>query len=160
MDVECLTRKSSPRWTRLLCADFEPYVDQHNRGHSCEPSCLEQARTLLRQQPQPLPGHQANSPIDILTPHPPTGPSTPASSSVAIALGEIQEETVTVTVYSWRCDKCQRTLHHRDRGTLEHNIEEHRVERHGEEAERRCQLQNIQKEVGRISRHLNRRYGS
>ncbi|SRR6266851_4218026 len=34
VDVECLTRKSSPRWTRLLCVDFEPYVDQHNRGRN------------------------------------------------------------------------------------------------------------------------------
>ena len=54
VDVECLTRESSSRWTWLLCTDFEPYVDQHNRGHSCEPSCLEGGRRVLRQHRQPL----------------------------------------------------------------------------------------------------------
>jgi hypothetical protein len=160
VDVECLTRKSSPRWTRLLCADFEPYVEQHNRGRGREPSCLEGARTLLRQQRQPLPGHQAYRPIGILTPTPLPGPSTAAAGPTATFPGEILEEIVTVRVYNWTCHKCQRTFHHRDRPTLLHNVEEHQVQRHGENVERLCQLQNLQRQVGRIARDLNRRYGS
>jgi hypothetical protein len=93
-----------------------------------------------------------------LTPYPLEGPSA-ASNPAAGALVEILEETIAVKVYSWRCDKCQRTLHHRDRRTLEHNIEEHQVQRHGENVERRRQLQDIQKQVIRISRTLNRRFG-
>ncbi len=158
MDVECLTRKSSPRWTRLRCADFEPYVDQHNRGRSCEPSCLEGGRTLLRHQRQPLAGHQAYRPIGILTSHPP-GAFEASSNLVASALSEILEETVTVRVYSWRCDKCQRTLHHRDRRTLEHSIEEHRLQRHGLEADKRKGLNEAKKLLAKLQQRLNRRYG-
>ena len=74
--------------------------------------------------------------------------------------GEIVEETVTVKCYSWTCHKCQRRFRHRDRATLLHNVEEHQIQQHGENAERRCQLQNLQKQVGKIARDLNRRYGS
>jgi len=94
-----------------------------------------------------------------LTPHP-LGPSAPGADPAAKGLGEIVEETVTVRVYSWRCDKCQRTLHHRDRATLQHNIEEHRLQRHGLEADKRKGLEEAKKLLGKLQQRLNRRYGS
>jgi len=105
----------------------------------------------------PLP--DPNRPIGNLTPTPPTGPSTSDANPAANILGEILEKTVTKTIYSWTCNKCRRTLHHRDRGTLEHNLAEHLEQRHSIEAERRCQLSDIQKLVRKVERSLNRRFG-
>ncbi len=71
---------------------------------------------------------------------------------------EIQEETATVKVYSWICAICQRRFHHVHRKTLEHNVEEHLAQKHGEQAEKRHQIEEIKKKLAAITRHLNRRY--
>ena len=72
---------------------------------------------------------------------------------------QIREETRTVKTYSWDCERCGRRLVHIHRRTLQHNIEEHVAQRHGEKAEQAIEMRDVLKEIGRIRRHLNRRYG-
>jgi hypothetical protein len=71
---------------------------------------------------------------------------------------EIAEESILVKSYRVTC-LCGRLLSHRDRRTLEHNVDEHLVRYHGANAEYRAKLEYVKKEIGRIRKQLNRRYG-
>ncbi len=69
------------------------------------------------------------------------------------------EQQVTVTTYTWACPKCGLKLRHFSKRTLFSNGERHLQAQHGEEAEKRRKLEYVQKEIGRIRKQLNRRYG-
>jgi len=71
---------------------------------------------------------------------------------------EIAEESILVKSYSATC-ACGRVFSHRDRRTLEHNVDEHLVRYHGANAEYRAKLEHVKKEIGRIKKDLNRRFG-
>ncbi len=94
---------------------------------------------------------EGNRPIGILTRTPLGGPPG------RLVTLQIRKESIPVAVYKWTCDKCGRRLQHRDRRTLEHNAEEHLAARHGEQAERRHNLEDVKKKLFRLAADLNRR---
>jgi len=70
----------------------------------------------------------------------------------------IVEETSTVMRYNATC-QCGRTFRHRDRKTLESNIDRHLIRFHGANAEYRQKLEYVKKELGQIRKRMNRRWG-
>jgi hypothetical protein len=80
------------------------------------------------------------------------------ASQPSIQSLEIAEESILVKSYSATC-VCGRVFSHRDRRTLEHNVDEHLVRYHGADAEYRAKLEYVKKEIGQIRKRLNRRYG-
>ncbi len=71
---------------------------------------------------------------------------------------EIKEELIQIKSYRANCP-CGRVFTHRDRRTLESNIDTHLVRYHGADAEYRAKLEYVKKELGQIRKKLNRRYG-
>ena len=90
-----------------------------------------------------------NSPVGFFT-HPPTRGGTSL---------QIVEETISVRRYTAHCELHQQTFHHRDRKTLEHNINQHLVRYHGADMECRLRKQEIVKQLHEIQKRLNAQYG-
>jgi hypothetical protein len=94
-----------------------------------------------------------------MNPNRPTGSLAPAPLEGPPGSFRISEEVVTVRRYTTACDMCQRRFSHRDRATLESNIIQHFRRWHGVEAEKRDEMERIGKEIARINKSLNQRYG-
>ncbi len=94
-----------------------------------------------------------NRPTAVLTPAPYGGPSD------RLVNLEIRKESVIVPIYKSTCENCGKRLQHRDEKTLRHNIEQHLVAQHGEDSERRRELEDVKKKLARLAGSLNTRFG-
>jgi len=83
---------------------------------------------------------------------PPPTPYRGASGSIRIS-----EDTILVKRYTATCDECGRGFSHRDRRILLHNLAEHYQRRHGVEAEKRSDLEDVERQLNQISRALERK---
>jgi hypothetical protein len=72
---------------------------------------------------------------------------------------EVRKESVIVSIYKSTCENCGKRLQHRDEKTLRHNIEQHLVAQHGEDSERRRELEDVKKKLARLAGSLNTRFG-
>jgi hypothetical protein len=68
---------------------------------------------------------------------------------------EISEESIVVKRYAVNCS-CGRVLHHRDRLTLERNLDRHLQRYHGSDNEGRLKLAMVEKKIRQLR---NRLYG-